>query len=58
MLDAQGNQQLDRERLKFSALDMFSDFFAQTSGEPMTDQQAEAISELIGELSRDEEAQG
>ncbi|MBL1268103.1 MAG: exonuclease SbcCD subunit D [Halomonas sp.] len=58
MLDARGNQQLDRERLKFSALDMFSDFFAQTSGELMTDQQTEAISELIGELNRDEEAQG
>lgn len=58
MLEARGSQQLDRERLTFSTLDMFSDFFAQTSGEPMTDQQTEAISTLIGELSRDEEAQG
>ncbi|SDN68939.1 exonuclease SbcCD subunit D [Vreelandella arcis] len=58
MLEARGRQQLDRERLQFSAKDMFSDFFAQTSGEAMTDEQSTAISELIGELSRDEEAQG
>jgi exonuclease SbcD len=56
MLEGRGQQTLDRERLKFSALDMFSDFFTQTSGEPMSDEQAEAISELIGELGRDQEA--
>ncbi|BBI63467.1 hypothetical protein HSBAA_47730 [Vreelandella sulfidaeris] len=33
MLEARGMQQLDRERLRFDALDMFSDFFNQTSGE-------------------------
>ncbi|MEC4766491.1 exonuclease SbcCD subunit D [Halomonas sp. CUBES01] len=56
MLEGRGQQTLDRERLKFSALDMFSDFFTQTSGEPMSDEQAQAISELIGELGRDQEA--
>ncbi|KPQ24638.1 MAG: exonuclease SbcD [Halomonas sp. HL-48] len=56
MLEGRGQQTLDRERLQFSALDMFSDFFTQTSGEPMSDEQANAISELIGELGRDQEA--
>lgn len=55
MLESRGRQQLDRERLRFSALDMFSDFFAQTSGEAMTDEQAEAMNELISQLNRDEE---
>ncbi|OAZ91446.1 exonuclease SbcCD subunit D [Halomonas sp. G11] len=57
MLESRGRQQLDRERLRFSALDMFSDFFAQTSGEAMTDEQAEAMNELISQLNRDEETQ-
>ena len=57
MLEAKGRQQLDRERLAFSALDMFSDFFTQTSGEPMSDEQARAMSELITTLSREQEGQ-
>ncbi|HBQ05893.1 MAG TPA: exonuclease sbcCD subunit D [Halomonas sp.] len=57
MLEAKGRQQLDRERLAFSALDMFSDFFAQTSGEPMSDAQARAMGELITTLSREQEGQ-
>ncbi len=55
MLGSQQRQQLSRERLRFDALDMFSDFFAQTSGEPMNTEQASAMSKLIGELKRDEE---
>ncbi|MCA1772049.1 MAG: exonuclease SbcCD subunit D [Halomonas sp.] len=55
MLESRGRQQLDRERLRFSALDMFSDFFTQTSGEAMTDEQADAMNELISQLNRDEE---
>ena len=57
MLEAKGRQQLDRERLAFSALDMFSDFFTQTSGEPMSDAQARAMGELITTLSREQEGQ-
>ncbi len=57
MLEAKGRQQLDRERLQFSALDMFSDFFTQASGEPMSDEQARAMSELITTLSREQEGQ-
>ena len=54
MLEARGTQQLDRERLRFDALDMFSDFFNQTSGEAMSDRQASAMAELINQLQRDE----
>ncbi|AQU85049.1 MULTISPECIES: exonuclease SbcCD subunit D [unclassified Halomonas] len=57
MLDARGHQQLDRERLRFDALDMFSDFFNQTSGEAMSEQQAGAMAQLIHELQRDEAQQ-
>ncbi len=57
MLEAQGRQQLDRERLQFSALDMFSDFFTQTSGDTMSDEQASAMRELITALSREQESQ-
>ena len=57
MLEAQGRQQLDRERLQFSALDMFSDFFSQTSGGNMSDEQASAMRELITSLSREQESQ-
>lgn len=56
MLEAKGRQQLGRERLAFSALDMFSDFFTQTSGEPMSDAQARAMGELITTLSREQGA--
>ncbi|MBR2513910.1 MAG: exonuclease SbcCD subunit D [Halomonas sp.] len=57
MLEARGRQQLDRERLQFSALDMFSDFFTQTSGDTMSDEQANAMRELITTLSREQEGQ-
>ncbi|WP_030073632.1 exonuclease SbcCD subunit D [Halomonas alkaliantarctica] len=57
MLAARGRQQLDRERLQFSALDMFSDFFTQTSGGNMSDEQASAMRELITTLSREQESQ-
>ncbi|RUR37878.1 exonuclease SbcCD subunit D [Vreelandella populi] len=55
MLGSQQRQQLDRDRLRFDALDMFSDFFEQTSGEAMTSEQASAMSKLIAQLQRDEE---
>ena len=55
MLGSQQRQQLDRDRLRFDALDMFSDFFEQTSGEAMTPEQASAMSKLIAQLQRDEE---
>ncbi|WP_447553695.1 exonuclease SbcCD subunit D [Vreelandella sp. EE22] len=54
MLDVRGAQQLDRERLNFSAQDMFSDFFTQTSGEAMDDAQAAAMRQLIHELNKTE----
>ncbi len=54
MLGTHGHQQLDRERLRFDALDMFSDFFNQTSGEAMSDEQASAMAALINQLQRDE----
>ncbi|MFB9866429.1 exonuclease SbcCD subunit D [Vreelandella sulfidaeris] len=54
MLDSRGQQQLDRERFRFDALDMFSDFFTQTSGEAMSDEQASAMAALITRLQRDE----
>ncbi|WP_447043597.1 exonuclease SbcCD subunit D [Vreelandella sp. H-I2] len=57
MLEARGTQQLDRERLRFDALDMFSDFFNQTSGEAMSEGQASAMAELITQLQRDEAQQ-
>ncbi|WP_447529501.1 exonuclease SbcCD subunit D [Vreelandella sp. TE19] len=56
MLEAHGAQQLDREKLDFSALDMFSDFFEQTSGEAMSDDQQALMRELIGELNKTEGA--
>ncbi|WP_081192394.1 metallophosphoesterase family protein [Halomonas sp. BC1] len=55
MLETAGRQSLSRERLAFSALDMFSDFFTQTSGEPMNDEQARAMGELIAALDREQE---
>jgi exonuclease SbcD len=55
MLETAGRQSLSRERLAFSALDMFSDFFTQTSGEPMNDEQARAMGELITALEREQE---
>ncbi|RUR33676.1 exonuclease SbcCD subunit D [Vreelandella nanhaiensis] len=55
MLGSQQRQQLDRDRLRFDALNMFSDFFEQTSGEAMTLEQASAMSKLIAQLQRDEE---
>ncbi|WP_445011626.1 exonuclease SbcCD subunit D [Vreelandella stevensii] len=55
MLETAGRQSLSRERLAFSALDMFSDFFTQTSGEPMNDEQARAMGELITALDREQE---
>lgn len=57
MLGGQPRQQLDRERLRFNALDMFSDFFEQTSGDAMSAEQARAMGDLITSLSRDEEGQ-
>ena len=57
MLGTQQRQQLDRERLRFNALDMFSDFFEQTSGDAMSADQARAMSDVITSLSRDEEGQ-
>ncbi|MGO3056812.1 exonuclease SbcCD subunit D [Halomonas sp. AOP43-A1-21] len=57
MLGGEQRQQLDRERLRFNALDMFSDFFEQTSGDTMSADQARAMSDLITSLSRDEEGQ-
>ncbi|WP_346797136.1 exonuclease SbcCD subunit D [Halomonas sp. Bachu 37] len=55
MLEPRGPQQLDRKRLRFDALAMFNDFFAQTSGEAMNEEQSRAMGELIAQLSRDEE---
>jgi|TARA_R110000851_G_scaffold73252_2_gene161675 exonuclease SbcD len=57
MLEARGTQQLDRKRLRFDALDMFSDFFNQTSGDAMSERQASAMAELITQLQRDEAQQ-
>ncbi|MEA2117174.1 exonuclease SbcCD subunit D [Halovibrio sp. HP20-50] len=54
MLDARGTQQLDRDRLRFDTLDMFSDFFKQTSGEAMSDEQARTMAALINQLQREE----
>ncbi|WP_249978615.1 exonuclease SbcCD subunit D [Vreelandella olivaria] len=54
MLEARGQQRLNRERLQFSALDMFSDFYAQASGEEMSEEQIQAMRELITCLSRDQ----
>ncbi|MFG6667111.1 exonuclease SbcCD subunit D [Halomonas sp. HNIBRBA4712] len=54
MLEARGAQQLDREKLGFSALEMFSDFFEQTSGEALDEEQKEIVRELIRELDRAE----
>lgn len=55
MLGNQQRQQLDRDRLRFDALDMFRDFFEQTSGEAMSVEQASAMGKLITRLQRDEE---
>lgn len=57
MLATGGRRQLDRERMQFSALDMFSDFFTQTSGADMSDEQANAMRELITTLNREQEQQ-
>ncbi|WP_252107035.1 MULTISPECIES: exonuclease SbcCD subunit D [unclassified Halomonas] len=54
MLEARGAQQLDREKLHFSALDMFSDFFEQTSGEALDDDQKTVVRALISELNKAE----
>ncbi|WNL43194.1 exonuclease SbcCD subunit D [Halomonas sp. PAMB 3264] len=54
MLEARGAQQLDREKLHFSALEMFSDFFEQTSGEALDDDQQAVVRALIAELNKAE----
>ncbi|MCP1328623.1 exonuclease sbcCD subunit D, partial [Halomonas sp. 707D4] len=53
MLEARGAQQLDREKLHFSALDMFGDFFEQTSGEALDEEQKEVMRRLIDELAKE-----
>ncbi|GEN27244.1 nuclease SbcCD subunit D [Halovibrio variabilis] len=57
MLEARGTQQLDRDRPRFDTLDMFSDFFEQTSGEAMSDEQARSMAALINQLQREETQQ-
>ncbi|MDN6180170.1 MAG: exonuclease SbcCD subunit D [Halomonas subglaciescola] len=55
MLEISGNARLDRERPRVNALAMFSDFFAQVSGDRMDEAQEAAVTELIETLNRDEE---
>ena len=49
MLDV-GEQQMSREKLKHSELDMFRDFFVQISGESLNEKQDEAIVSVLTEL--------
>ena len=44
--------ELSRDHIKKGELDMFSDFFAQVSGEPMTDEQQQAMTAAIEELHK------
>lgn len=49
-----GEQQMSREKLKHSELDMFRDFFQQISGQELSKEQDEVIRETIAELHKQE----
>ena len=49
--------ELAREQLKRSELDMFADFFNQSHDQPMTDEQTQAITEIIKAIHRSEARQ-
>lgn len=51
------NHQLQREKLKSSELDMFRDFFNQVSGHDLTDDQDNALKEVISTLHKTEGAE-
>ncbi|MEI6859803.1 MAG: exonuclease SbcCD subunit D [Shewanella sp.] len=51
-----GKIELSRDHIKKGEMDMFSDFFSQVSGEPMTEAQQQAMTVTIDELHRTESA--
>ena len=46
-----GEQKMNRETLKRGELEMFRDFFVQITGQPLTEDQGEAIEQTITELN-------
>lgn len=52
-----GDQQIQREKLKHSELDMFRDFFQQISGQALTTAQDAAIKDVIGQIHKQDQAQ-
>ncbi|WP_196158255.1 exonuclease SbcCD subunit D [Reinekea sp. G2M2-21] len=57
MAGANQSAELAREQLKRSELDMFADFFNQSHNQPMTDEQTQAITEIIKAIHRSEARQ-
>ena len=49
-----GDQQMNRDTLKRGELDMFRDFFEQITGQPLSDDQDQAIQQTIMEINRHE----
>ena len=49
-----GDQQMNRETLKRGELDMFRDFFVQVTGQPLSDEQDQAIQQTITEINKRE----
>ncbi len=51
-----GEQQMSRDKLRRGELDMFRDFFVQVSGQPLTDEQNDAIEQTIKEIHKQEQS--
>ena len=49
-----GDQQMNRETLKRGELDMFRDFYVQVTGQPLSDEQDQAIQQTITEINKRE----
>lgn len=49
-----GDQQMNRDTLKRGELEMFRDFFEQITGQPLSDDQDQAIQQTIMEINRHE----
>jgi len=56
MLTGNMNQQLQREKLKASEIDMFRDFFKQVQGRDLTQNQDDALQDVISALHKTEGA--
>ncbi|KFZ38035.1 exonuclease SbcD [Shewanella mangrovi] len=56
LMAQQADREIGRERIKKGELEMFSDFFAQVAGAPLTDAQQQHLHGLLDELHQGEDA--